>query len=200
MVGLGHAAIAVPRDWGTNQAVCGTPRADTVLVDLSIVNLCLAYRPAGVESVELISGAPKHDFRVDETTTVDGVPAQRQRTTCTDGSSHQVPVCSGTVFIPSLDVAFRAESSTSAAEVDRILARIVIVPGRFGVPGYRTVDRDGQQPLGAEYADTLRRAGLKPVLRTRKSPYPAGTIFTAAPAPGTMLAPGATVTITVAGP
>jgi hypothetical protein len=130
------------------------------------------------------------------------VRAERQRTTCPDeGNFGQVTTCFGAVFIPSLDVWFWAQSSTNAGEVDRMLDRIVVVPDLVGVPGYRAIDRNGRQPTGADYAPLLGQAGLKAEFRTRKSPgYPAGTIFTAAPAPGTMLAPGATVAITVAGP
>ncbi len=200
LVGLGHAAIAVPKKWGTNQVVCGTPRTDTVLVDLGITTLCMGMPRAGVESVEVARGRPKTDFRVDESAKIDGVPAQRQRTTCSEGPINKVTVCSGTVFIPSLDVSFRATSCTSAEEVDRILARIVIVPGLVGVPGFRTIDRNGHQLLGADYAELLKEAGLKAEFRTRKSPsYPAGMIFSGSPAPGTMVAPGTPVTITVAG-
>jgi hypothetical protein len=200
LVGLGHAAIAVPKNWGTNQLKCGTPTTDTVVVDFGITTLCLGLPRAGVESVEVVRGKPKPDYLADESTEIDGVPAERQRTTCSPGPINQVPVCSGTVFIPSLDVAFQAMSSTSAEEVDRILARIVIVPDLVGVPGYRTIDRNGHQLLGADYAELLKEAGLKAEFRTRKSPsYPAGMIFSGSPAPGTMVAPGTPVTITVAG-
>jgi len=200
LVGLGHAAIAVPKAWGTNQVICGTPRTDTVLVDFGITTLCLGLPRAGVESVEVVRGKPKTDFHVDESTEIDGVPAQRQRTTCSQGPINKVTVCSGTVFIPSLDVSFQATSSTSAEEVGRILARIVIVPDLVGVPGYRTIDRNGHQPQGPDYAELLKEAGLKAEFRTRMSPgYPAGMIFSGSPAPGTMVAPGTPVTITVAG-
>ena len=199
LVGLGHAAIAVPKAWGTNQVICGTPRTDTVLVDLGITTLCMGLPRAGVESVEVVRGKAT-DFHADESTDIDGVPAQRQRTTCSQGPINKVTVCSGTVFIPSLDVSFQATSSTSAEEVGRILARIVIVPDLVGVPGYRTIDRNGHQPQGPDYAELLKEAGLKAEFRTRMSPgYPAGTIFSGSPAPGTMVAPGTPVTITVAG-
>jgi hypothetical protein len=198
LVGFGHAAIAVPNEWGTNQYRCTTPQKDTVVIDVGAYLMCYARRPAGVESVDVSRGRPKPDYQADETIEVDGVPAERQRTACSQDTAYGTESCSGTVFIPSLDVAFRAESSTSAAEVDRILERIVIVPDRVGVPGYRTVDRRGHQPSGAEYAELLRQAGFKPVIQTRRSSGPApGSILTASPGPGTMLAPGSTVTITV---
>ncbi|MEU4293990.1 PASTA domain-containing protein [Kribbella sp. NPDC026596] len=203
LVGLGHAAIAVPKNWGTNELTCATPKKDTVLIDVGAVTLCGMPRPVGVESLELGRGVPQvFDFHAEETLEIDGVRAERQRTTCSDEGNFlgQGTICTGAVFIPSLDVWFLAESSTNAEEVDRMLGRIVVEPDLVGVPGYRAIDRDGKQPTGEDYAPLLEQAGLKAEFRTRKSPgYPAGTIFTAVPAPGTMVAPGATVTITVAG-
>ncbi|GAA1111569.1 hypothetical protein GCM10009630_05820 [Kribbella jejuensis] len=198
LVGIGHAAIAVPTTWGTNQFSCATPTADTVLIDIGVINLCAMPRPAGVESVQLGRGVPRmFPFHADETLEIDGVPAQRQRTTCNDDSWNHVQVCSGAVWIPSRNVWFWAQSSTSADGVDRILDRIVLVPDRVAVPLFRTYDSEGR-PLSADaYAAQLTRLGLKPVRRAIKSPnYSTGTIQTVSPGSGTMLAPGATVTVT----
>lgn len=198
LVGIGHAAIAVPTTWGTNQFSCTTPTADTVLIDIGVVNLCAMPRPAGVESVQLGRGVPRmFAFQADETLEIDGVPAQRQRTTCEVEGWKHVQVCSGAVWIPSRDVWFWAQSSTAADEVDRILRRIVLVPDRVAVPLFRTYDSEGRAPLADAYVGQLTRLGLKPALRTTKSPnYATGTIHTVSPGAGTMLAPGATVTVT----
>jgi hypothetical protein len=195
LVGIGHAAIAVPTQWGTNQLECGTPKKDTVMIDVGPVFACLSPRPAGVDSVQVGSRQSDESFRADQSLTIDGVPAQRQRTSCAKEPQGRVTTCFSTVLIPSLGVWFRAESSRSAAEVDRILDRIMIVPDRIGVPGYSTPKQDGHQPTGEEYADTLRQAGLKPEMRTGSIPN--ARIVTVSPGPGTMLAPGSTVTITV---
>src|SRR5690349_5732798 len=48
LVGYGHAAIAVPKVWGTNISRCGVPRRDTVLIDD-----CGRPRPKGLSKVEL---------------------------------------------------------------------------------------------------------------------------------------------------
>lgn len=199
LVGFGHAAIAVPADWPTNRSQCGTPQQDTVQIDdPSAARFCMSRRPSGVDSVEL-SGTPTIGFRADETLVIDGMQAQRQRTSCLDGWQ-EARVCSGAVGIPALKVWFRAESSTGAAEVDRMLARVEITPGRSGVPSYRSLARTVQGTLAADYAVVLRRAGLKVQYRTEKSPsYPHGLILGVSPAPGTMLAPGSTVTVTVVG-
>ncbi|MFD7158364.1 PASTA domain-containing protein [Kribbella sp. NPDC059898] len=197
LVGIGHAAIAVPATWGTNQLTCATPRVDTVVVDLGAITYCAMPRPAGVESVQLGQGAPRmFSFHADETLEIDGVPAQRQRTTCSADWNH-VQVCSGAVWIPSRDVWFWAQSSTRADEVDRILRRIVLVPDRVAVPLVHTYDRAGRWPTADAYIAELTRLGLKPALRTVRSPnYATGTIHAVSPGPGTMLAPGATVTVT----
>lgn len=193
LVGLGHVAVAVPEQWGTNQVRCATPQQDTVVIDLGNIPACMAYRPAGVESVQVASGPPPVDFHADETSEVDGVRAERQRTRCT--ATFGVTLCRGAVFIPSLGVWFRAESSTAAGEVDRLLERIQIVPDQVGVPEFQTAPiRDAQK-----YADALTELGLEPKVRTGKSAgAPPGAILAVSPAPGTMLTPGETVTITVA--
>jgi hypothetical protein len=201
LVGFGHAAIAVPKAWGTNVSNCGTPMADTVLVDdPSAFHFCMGLRPSGVESVQLGYGRVQAGFHSDETFEIDGVRAERQGTTCSTYSYFRsnTTICVGTVFIPSLQVWFRAESSTSADEVARILDRIAIVTDQSGVPGYRTVGGTAQGPLAAKYAPLLEKAGLKARYVMKKSPnYPAGLVFGVSPAPGTMLKAGATVTVTV---
>lgn len=199
LVGLGHVAVAVPEQWGTNQLRCATPQQDTVVIDLGSIPMCLALRPAGVESVQVASGAPPFDFHADETSEVDGVRAERQRTSCT-APFGGVTTCSGTVFLPSLGVWFRAESSTDAGEVDRLLERILIVPDRVGVPEFHTAPlQDAQGRSGQKYAGALTELGLEPQIQTRKSAgAPTGAILAVSPAPGTMLMPGQTVTITVA--
>lgn len=197
LVGVGHAAIAVPVTWGTNQTRCSTPQKDTVILDDPVIKpLCGAPSRKGVDSVLLTYGRPSSfGFRADESFEIDGVPAQRERTSCQVGSDPQDIGCSGSVAIPSLRVWFHADSS-SAAEVDRILARIEIVPDRTGVPSYRSL-RDYR---GSAYAEVLREVGLTPTFATTKSPNyrVPGYVVAVSPAPGTMLKPGATVTVTVA--
>ncbi|WP_371405029.1 PASTA domain-containing protein [Kribbella sp. NBC_00662] len=203
MVGFGHATITVPADWPTNRSQCGTPKQDTVLIDDPSAGLfCGAFRPAEVESVELYYGRPRAEFRADETFEIGGVRAERQRTTCSISNypKANTTTCGGTVSIPSLKVWFRAESSTSAAEVDRMLSRIAIVPDRTGVPSFQALRVDLNGPKGTAYAGVLRQLGLKTQFHTVKSPsYPAGLVLKVSPAPGTMLKPGAIVTVTVTG-
>lgn len=198
LVGLGHAAIAVPDDWGTNATRCGVPMRDTVVIDAPIVPLCGAPAPTGVDSVEVTQGEPGFDFTADETVIVDGERAYRHVTTCAADAFGDSRVCSGMVYIPSLRVSFRAESSSSAGEVSRILSRVRILPDRVAVPGYQTVASTHQERSGEKYVDELREAGLKAQIQTRRRPAGlAGFVLGASPQPGTMLRPGTVVQVTV---
>ncbi|TDD20323.1 PASTA domain-containing protein [Kribbella turkmenica] len=201
LVGIGHAAIAVPKNWGTNQTHCGTPQKDTAILERDGL-FCAMPRPVGVESVDVGRGKPTiFDLTADESIEIDGVPAERRRTTCIEGNVYRARTCAGGVRIPSLDTWFWAESSTNAEEVDRILERIRIVPDRVGVPTFRHAVGSGPGTGAANYAAELRRLGLTPTTRITKSPsYTPGDVLAVSPAPGTMLPLGATVTITVVAP
>lgn len=205
VIGIGHAAIAVPAGWASDQLRCGTPQADVAYLDPGAVRLCLAARPRGVESVLLLQGLPaSKDFHADDTFSIGGVQAERQRTRCARHPT-SANLCVGIVVIPSHNVTFRVESSTSAAEVDRLLQRIMIMPDRVAVPGFLTIDAAGNRPTAEQHADTFRGLGLKPEIRWTPQPVgskdpPSGSILGVSPAPGTMLTSGATVTITAVGP
>ncbi|NEA31441.1 PASTA domain-containing protein [Streptomyces sp. SID13031] len=202
LVGLGRVAIAVPAGWGTNQVHCGTPQSDTVLIDELFVTLCATRRPAGVDSVRVGIGVAQvqysYNFHADETFEIDGVRAERQRTTCGPGMLGGHEICTGIVLVPSLGTWFVADSSTSAEEVDRILERIVVVPDRVGVPESGPVVSKGGGSSGRRYAELLRSLGLEVETKTLSNPdYGPGALLKVSPFPGTMLKPGSTVTITV---
>jgi hypothetical protein len=195
LVGAGHAAIAVPKEWGTNKALCGVPQQDTVVIDVAAIEACLPRRPRGVDSVEIRTGPPPFYYHADETTLIDGVPAERQKTACSPGGR---PVCIGITYLPSLGVMFIADSSTSRAEVDRILSWIRIVPDRIAVPGVDKIRTDEQGGARATYVDVLHRASLTAEIHAKTVPgSPAGYILAVSPAPGTMVEPGAVVMVTV---
>jgi hypothetical protein len=202
LVGFGHAAIAIPANWPTNKSMCGTPKQDTVLIDdPSAATFCAAFRLPGIESVGLYYGRPRVDFHADETFEIDGVRAERQRTTCSTSNypKANTTTCVSTVSIPSLKVWFLADSSTSAQEVDRMLGWIRIVPDRSGVPSYSSLAGTSLNPVAQAYAPELAAAGLKVQYKQVKSPsYGSGTILGVSPAVGTMLPVGSTVTVTVA--
>jgi hypothetical protein len=197
LVGLGHAAITLPEGWGTNATRCGTPTRDTVVIDVGAVPACGAARPADVDSVEITRGRP-FDLEVDETFSLGGVRAQRQRTTCHGGGFGGARTCVGTVYLPSMRVAFRAESSTDDLTPDRVLDRIRIAPEHIAVPGYQSIALRRQQHSGQAYVEALRRAGLTPRVRHRAArAVPAGFVVGVTPRPGTMVRPGTVVTVTV---
>jgi hypothetical protein len=198
LVGLGSVAIAVPEEWGTNETRCGTPQKDTVVINVGAVDACATARPEGVESVELVQDEPRFDFRADSTFHIDGEEAQRQRTTCTRDTIGGVRVCSGTVYFPALATWFRAESSTGPEEVDRLLDQVRVDPERVGVPTFQPLAVSSQGRSGEKYAARLTEAGFEVEVQTRKiSAAKPGYVLDASPAPGTMLPPGSSVTITV---
>lgn len=196
LVGIGHAAIAVPESWGTNETQCGTPKKDTVVIDVGATAACATGRPANVDSVDLSQGLPRFDFAADQTLTIDGVDAQRQATACTNDAA--VQLCTGTVFIPSLQISFRAESSTSPATVDEILSWIRLVPGSVGVPGFESTNMTMQGGAGDRYVNAARAVGLDVRVVTKaRPPIDPGFILGVTPQPGTMVAPGTEITLTV---
>ncbi len=199
LVGLGQAAIAVPVTWGTNETLCGTPKQDTVVIDVGAIGACLTSRPEGIDSVELTQGPVRFDFAADTTSDIGGLPADRQATTCTASPLEQGSTCYGTIFIPSLAVSFRAESSTDKATVDEILSWIRILPDIVGVPGYQSANL--QTPQGDardRYVAAARAEGLEVRVVTEKRPaIDAGFILDVSPEPGTMVPPGTEVTLTV---
>jgi hypothetical protein len=198
LVGLGNLAIAVPERWDTNRTRCGTPMKDTVVINVGAVETCAIARPEGVESVELVQGEPRFDFEADSTILVDGVEAQRQSTTCTRETIGEVRVCSGTVYFAERKTWFRAESSTGREDVDRILDRIRVVSDKVGVPAFQPLAVNAQGRSGEKYAARLAEQGFEVEVQTRRiSAGKPGYVLDASPAPGTMLPPGSTVTITV---
>jgi hypothetical protein len=200
LVGIRQAAIAVPEVWATNAHACGTPQKDTVIIDLASVCLAGVGRPADVESVEVRQGEPRWaDDVVVSNVEIAGEPARRTATTCS--SAYTQTFCWAAVYLPGHDVEFRAESSTGAAEVDEILTWIRVVEDRVAVPGHRTISEREQENGGVAYLEALREAGLAPELVTTKiAGLRAGFLVHAVPAPGTMLEPGETVTVTVIAP
>ncbi|MFC9689786.1 PASTA domain-containing protein [Kribbella sp. NPDC056951] len=194
LVGVGHTAVAVPKDWATNQLKCGTPTKNTVIVDPGAQGYCLPPYPAGVESVQ-IGSKPASEFKADETFEVEGVQAQRQRTVCV--KRNKVPVCTGAVLIPSRNIWIQAESSTGEAEVGKALEQIWFVQDATGVPGFQTLELETSQ---AKYLAALKDYGLVPTIVSKPAPgVPKGAVTAVSPTPGTMVPNGSTVTVTVVG-
>lgn len=201
LVGIGHATVTVPATWGTNQFRCTSPQADTVVIDVASLNLCATTRPAGVESVELRRGKPYEHFDSPQPIDIDGTPALRQPTSCT-GPTY----CFGTVYLPTHDVTFHADSGTGRLQVDQVLDTIRVIPSLVAVPGWqvRTVFAGHNGPQ--RYLEALDGAGLyglvarAPTLFGGGPRLPDDRIYNVAPETGTMLLPGQTVIVTVTAP
>ncbi len=192
-VGVRHAAIAVPTDWGRNKLRCGIPVQDSVVSEIRYVESCQASRPAGVESVGVWQGTPGSE-EASNPVTIDGVPGEQAPTTCSRDDFGKGTTCTGWVHIPSLGVMIFADSSTDAAEVDRILARIRILPDRVGVPDPFA---KGERASEAAYLDKLKRAGLVARVETGGRPVESGSVRDVSPPVGTMARLGDVVTVQV---
>ena len=198
-VRLGHVLISVPSSWGTNETRCGTPQADTVVLDVAVVETCGVSRPANVDSVEVVQGAPRFDFSADKSFEIDGEPAQRQSTVCTDQAIGIGEVCSGTVYFPDRETWVRVESSTSDEVVNELLDRVFVDTTRSGVPGSAQVALRDQENSGETYVELLRELGFLVDIRNVDSAAPTGHVVGTQPAPGTVVAPGSTIAVLVSG-
>jgi hypothetical protein len=192
LVGVGRAAIAVPEGWGTNRLRCGTPVADTVVLDVGSAPACTTARPRGIESVRVAHGTRPPGFQADRTVPVDGEPAERSATACVDG------VCRATLYVLSDRASFTAEAPTRD-DVDRLLGGVRVLENRIAVPGFASLAAmSGGASDDAVYAD-LRDYGLDPRVVLREDPLAGpGTVLGLRPEPGTVVAPGTDVTMVVA--
>lgn len=82
LIGFHGIEITVPASWKLNDARCGTPVADTVLRDEGGVLTCLAPRPAGISSIELLTTSKAWEAAMTHVVTVTnahGVSLRRGR-------------------------------------------------------------------------------------------------------------------------
>lgn len=195
--GMGSAVVAVPDDWGTNAMQCGTPRRDTVIVDQGAVCAALVPFPADTSAVELRPRHPMDESDDYTPTEVDGERALLGPVECSKGGIHGAGTCRQSLVLPDRDVVFAAETSRGRAALAPILDRVAILDEDVAVPGYAALADDLQGRSGAAYADALEAAGLRArvVTQVRRDITP-GYVLDASPAPGTVVAPGATVTLT----
>lgn len=195
-VGIGTAVVAVPEDWGTNEATCGTPVEDTVIIDQAVTCLMLVPRPADVDSVTLrpfyegddISGWVERD--------IDGEPALWSPV------GVEGDITSGSVYIPSQKATFVAESSSADAQVvvNDLLMSIVMLQEHATVPAFESLAYDmDPKPAVETYTQLLEKLGLAVEVVEKKSPMNQGDVLATDPAVGSVVAPGDTVTVTVSG-
>ena len=200
LVGIGHAAIAVPEGWGTNQTTCGKPTSNTVVIDQGVVPLCATTLPQTVSDVRLqvspdLSNSP--EFTIAAPINIDGVTARKTALQCTsEGSlaSHRYRLCTQSLWIEQEQALFTV-TSPHARTVRRLLDSVRVDEGYVAVPLTYNQEsvRDAQS-----FVEAARAEGLQVQTRfDRTSTSPKGWIVGVDPAVGSMLKPGATVHVTV---
>ncbi|GAB6986357.1 PASTA domain-containing protein [Nocardioides pyridinolyticus] len=197
LVGVGDTAIAVPTGWATNALRCGTATEPTVVVDVAVIETCGMIGARVYDSVWLAQGR-KRELAPYEDIEIDGVPAQRSGTRCIAMSVVAQRLCRATVYLPSVDASYTATART-APRVDQILSWIRVLPGRVAVSGFGEINVEWQDDdAGERYRAALEADGLQVEVRTETQPgSKAGYVLGVSPAPGTMLAPGDPVVVTV---
>lgn len=193
-VGIGSAVIAVPETWSTNEAACGMPQADTVLIDQGVI--CGAFVPLleGVDSLEVRRGVLNARYARWAERDVDG-EATYWSPVDTEGE-----VASASVAVPEQDVVFTARSSSPGAArvVSDLLATLTILHEHTTVPGFEDLDYD-PAPAIEGYTARLGELGLKVEVVEQGSDLSRGTVLATDPAVGSVVAPGTTVRVTVSG-
>lgn len=209
LVGVGHWAIEVPAGWGTNRTTCGTPVRDTVVVDEGAICLALVPRPEGVETIRVEPLDEVVDLVGEQTRSseVAGVEATVWETRCSRAHP-DVRVCTAAVWLHgNADVKFTSEAATRA-RAEELLATIREVPRLVGLPGpnaFRAREASGHDRgpsrAGRAYLDAVEATGATVRVVDRDMPGVTPlTVLDVSPAPGTMLAPGDPVTVTVVAP
>ncbi len=196
LVGIGHVAIAVPEEWATNAIRCGTATRPTVVVDVTVIEGCALLAPKVHDVVWLERAVNASMFVPDRDVEIDGVAAQTNEVTCSE-LGNGTTSCTRTVFVPSDQASFRAIAKTKE-RVDEILSWIRVVDDRVAVPGFHGVnDSEQDDDAGEHYRQALQAAGLAAQVNTQfVGGGKPGLILGVSPAPGTMLEPGQTVTMT----
>ena len=199
-VGAGHVSVAVPKSWATNATKCGTPVRNTVVFTGGPVDAC-AYSPARLPNSVTFSWAngqahPPHNGQPD---TIDGVNVVSTGVVCVDLLVPNSEVCRAQVYVPTDDVlvAIQARQHKTA---DQLLSALTISPDQVAVPNYaQTNAAEPQSRSASRYLTWLQELGLASQVQQVPSPiWPHGYVLTVKPRVGTVLAPGDTVTVSVA--
>ncbi|HEY0951871.1 PASTA domain-containing protein [Nocardioides sp.] len=195
-VGIGDVVAAVPQGWGTNKTDCGTPQEDTVVIDQGVTCLALVPRPADVDSLAIQPTFEGLDTSGWTVTEVAGQRALRSPLSRQDGVVRQ------TVVVPGADVAFVAESSSTAGAsvVGDLLDGITVLQQHTTVPAFQDLGYDADPASMVDsYVERLAELGLAAeVTEGNGRGLDAGTVLETDPAVGSVLAPGDTVRVVVA--
>jgi len=195
-VGIGDVVAAVPQDWATNKTDCGTPQADTVVIDQGVTCLALVPRPADVDSLAIQPTFDGLDTAGWTRIEVAGQEALRSPVSRQDGVVRQ------TVVVPDRDVSFVAESSSAdgASVVADLLDGITLLREHTTVPAFQDLGYDADPaPMVDAYVDRLAELGVAAEVAQRNGRgLDAGTVLGTDPAVGSVVAPGDTVRVVVA--
>ncbi len=192
-VGIGDVVAAVPQDWATNKTDCGTPQADTVVIDQGVTCLALVPRPADVDSLAIQPTFDGLDTAGWTRIEVAGQEALRSPVSRQDGVVRQ------TVVVPDRDVSFVAESSSAdgASVVADLLDGITLLREHTTVPAFQDLGYDADPaPMVDAYVDRLAELGVAAEVAQRNGRgLDAGTVLGTDPAVGSVVAPGDTVRV-----
>ncbi len=195
-VGVGDVVAAVPERWGTNQVDCGTPVADTVVIDQGVTCLALVPRPADVDSLTIRSSFGVGDTAGWTDVEVGGEPALLSPVQVQGDVTRQ------TVLVPSAQTLFEAESSSAdaATVVSRLLDSLTLLRDHTTVPGFQDLAfQRGGRPMMDDYVDRLSRLGLTAKISERNgNGFGSGTVLEVAPGVGSVVAPGDVVRVVAA--
>ena len=199
LVGVNNAIIAVPESWSTNEAQCGTPQANTVVINTSWYASCVAGRPDGVASLEVraIEALPSYpDFGDATETRIDGAAALLTPQVC-GASDLPSSLCTQSLYIESQDAFFQVQAH-EASVIDDILGSVHVVTDMAGVPVSDNSDLGRQ--TGAAFIAAAEALGLQvDVAYGHRPPLREGEIIDVQPPTGTVLEPGDTVHVTLMG-
>lgn len=210
LVGVGHAAIDVPRSWSTNHTACGTPTDDTVIINVTIVPSCAIFPRPRVSSVDVVfrdrrPGYP--DFTHAETVNIDGVDAFRTPLDCTNVTSRRVRhgsdpaperVCTQATWIPEESALFIA-TTPQPETTQELIDTVHIDPSYAAVPKSNLIATPKEAV--ATFTRNAQALGLRVVVKTQDQPrFDPGSILGVSPATGTVLPVGSTIHLTLAEP
>lgn len=196
-VGVGNLVAAVPQGWATNETNCGTPIADTVVIDLGPTCRMLVPRPADVDSLTVDPDFVDVDTNGYAEVEVGGEKALRSPVRrLDDGTFWQ------SLIVLDADVSFVAESSSADGEavVDGILDTVTLLTEHVTVPGFQDFAYGGGPGSMADaYVRHLERLGLLAEVVTRhQDGLDAGTVLDTMPSVGSVVAPGDTIRVVAA--
>lgn len=196
-VGVGDVVAAVPQGWTRNETNCGTPTADTVIIDPGPTCLMLVPRPADVDSLTINPVLVDVDTNgYAEAAVGDEVALRSPIRRLDDGTFWQ------SVILPDANVSFVAESSSAdgKAVVGDLLDHLTVLREHTTVPGFQDLGLEsGSGRMVDAYVRRLQDLGLQAEVTTGKGGgLDAGTVLEVTPSVGSVVAPGDTIRVVAA--